>query len=407
LTNLYEKERTVSHDNAYASLSLFTRSLNLNWELTLDDSQLEVTSISLRDTNDVVISSGSGKGKNHRVGALAEAIEHYICFSRYREHEKVSIKKLLAQKEFSTNWIFSEIENSQMQETLEVEKFISLDTKNEVYVPVGLIDPEVAAEKLKSRISLDAYICKFASNNGAALGLTQWDSILHGLNEVIERHYESKLYQSIIGYRKNAPWYYYQGKNNSLSMDKKKEAESLGGRAMVIYTPTIAGTYVAFAFYCDARNYLISPIGAGSSMYKDLAAQRALDELVQSLVIIREGDDNLKKGDEFYHSFLSSNKGLKPLINFPLKNILKILTKNDHIEKLQEPLSTKEQSTLIIKELVSNGFTPLVKSYASSEVFLNHVFVPQFDMFFMIRRGVPVAPPEIYAENNLEYISHY
>jgi ribosomal protein S12 methylthiotransferase accessory factor len=398
LENLYEKERSKSLEDSLGCIQSFIKDIGLTWSFSFKDSLQEVTNACLYNSEDIVVASGSGKGKSHKIGCLAEAIEHYICCNRVRDSRNITISKLLDQREFQDSWLLSSLESDDIQETIEIENFISLESGEVVYVPVSLFDPEVAATRLGMMDNLDSRLCKFASNNGAAVGLSKWDSILHGLNEVIERHYESLFYQSLIGYNCETSWYYYQGKGHYQFTNKRKQAESTGGRVLVIYTPTFAGTYVAFAVFSDSDQYLVSPVGAGSSIYLELAVQRALDELIQSLVIINLGDENFKKEDSFSHSFLTSNYSLKPLINFPLDSILKIITKSNQVSSSKNKLSTKEQSNFIINKLKSSGYTPLIKAYSENKVFLYHVFVPQFDMFFMIRKGIPVAPSGEYKE---------
>ncbi len=402
IENIYQSERSVSINNTRKIIEAFLKKADFNVEWLISDEYLEVSFVNLFNREGVQLSSGSGKGFSHRIGAICEALEHYFNDRKSWTSKLVNIDELISQPYFKRDYYLQALGLEKSGEFLHSEVFLDLISKNRVSVPAGYVNPGIYSHMIKpSRI--EVAVSKFSTNNGASLGLTITDSLLHGFNEVVERHYESLLYQDIIGLITNIEWHKVSSVTLHEYMGKSRVVNERYGKFDCYYTTTKFETWVVFAISREQGSQVMAALGAGSSISFELALQRAIDELCQTSVLrellTEKDNENILQEDDAY-DILKSNIGLKCLITLEDKNMTSVVKGSAKDILCKEPKSfqnTESQLESITKSLFINGYNPLFQvSMDKNGVVLAQAFVPEFDKFFVIRKGSLVAPMHSY-----------
>ena len=403
--NIQNIERSLDVNKSEQILNSFLKSEGLTSDIIFSDSNLEVSYITLIDSNGNRMASGGGKGKHHHIGSVAEAIEHYLfgLGTKNSSYKKLAIKSIAEQSIFENDFYLHHIFNENKNDEIEYIKFNSFNNKQEWKIPASIVDPGIYEDGVQKSNS-ENQLRKFSTNNGCALGVTLNDSLLHGLNECIERHYESLLYQEILGLNTQIKWIVF---NDSLCTDikiKKEKIEKLFGKVIIIYCKTEATSFVAFSILIDAEDkYCFTSIGAGSSFYLRVAVQRAIDELAQSLKLktspISETTE-WKLEETIFNKMFESNNQLKHLKNISLANINSFVTNSDEDNYPFFEFTVEDQLNYLLKNLIQNSINPLYRVIKTNQkIVVTQVFVPEFDRFFVIRKGNLVVPNIYYKIN--------
>lgn len=161
-----------------------------------------VSYVELMDPSGNTVSSGSGKGKHHPLGGLAEAIEHYYTIVDSPQVERVKGKQVRCQKILAKCGIVQELKHYDDDEITVTNYYNWMDHSKICKVPHVLINPWFIRD-LDLLSPAEKYLARYSTNSGTALGLTTEDSILHGLSEEIERHYLSHFYLKEAGLESN------------------------------------------------------------------------------------------------------------------------------------------------------------------------------------------------------------
>ena len=402
----YDVERSFGVDEAEAALDAFLAAAGLTYREGFSDAGFEVTHGSLFSAADTDLASGGGKGARHQVGAKAEAIEHYVFWEhRSSALPEMAIEDILTQPGFRNDHYLRSLAAEEPGVLLRVLTFKGLD-KQLCMVPAAYVDPELFGSGGAPRHRAERYIGRFCSTTGGALGLSFADAALHGINEVVERHYEALLYQHMLGVCTRVQWYRCGTQALGAAAAKLARIEADHGPVKVLCAPTLAGSFVAFAFVTGLGPVRMAPIGAGSSYLYDAAVQRAVDELAQCVVLalaVGMRDGHWRDEDERSYQMLAESDSLRPLIDFSSPRIdgMTELPGSTLAEFARTAVAPEDQLQHIVATLEAAGCAPIFRiMHESGGLSLVQAFVPDFDKFFVIRRGNLVAPLWAYKLSN-------
>lgn len=402
MENLYQLERGRNPSETKSLLLKFIGNSGSTISETYLDDVRQVSCVDILGTEGEVLASGSGKGENHKIGAIAEALEHYFFWKRDRSDQTARPLGVIAEQiEFSEDYFLQEIFDEYKSADVGSEIFSRMDYKKDVLVPVGYVDPEISSIRSTLHDNAEDRIRRCSTNNGGALGTSLSESLLHGLNEAIERHYESILYQDLMGLKTQRRWHLYDYSRDRSLRNKLSKLKKNDKPPLLICTVTESGGYVAFCFYIGETEYSLAPIGAGSSLFAQLAAHRASDELAQTVAILGIGDESLSQEEQRASYVLSSKPRFRSLVQFSEVSVSSVLSRSNlkNNTGASEGLTPSKQINYIVENLVSSGFTPIYNILHQNEsVYVTQVYVPQFDKFFVVRKGNLIAPIWAYVE---------
>lgn len=126
-----------------------------------------------------------------RAGALAESLEHY--FLNTATPTTTSSDTLLSNIAPFDDWLLKSIPTNCAIPCFEFESLNSYDV---IQVPAILTAPSQKNADDISRTTA-SFLAKYATNSGMALGCTESEALLHGINEALERHILSLYYLSL------------------------------------------------------------------------------------------------------------------------------------------------------------------------------------------------------------------
>jgi ribosomal protein S12 methylthiotransferase accessory factor YcaO len=235
--------------------------------------------------------------------------------------------------------------------------------------------------------------CLYGSSNGIAAGLSPWDAILHAMNEVNERDAVGALLIDVMAQRRHGHSIEPSGHIRSLN---RVLVDEFGAVVHLRRLRSVWGHVVlAVGTERDTRGCVI--VGSGCSSDLAYAAQRALLELAQNLVVEGAGDPPDVDG---------ALPTLDRLDRFP--NLLRAA----RLEHLPEPVGTMsigqalEPTAAGVKAEVmqhSAGLRrrglpayarPLLTT-ARDRTLAPHVWqvvIPGFERFHLVRAGFPIEP---------------
>lgn len=329
-----------------------------------------------------LIAEGAGKGKSCEIGALAEAFEHYCLQNEILNETPIEAAKIAKQHALHSDGVIQSL--SCFNEHVEVVKFKSLFGEDEIAIPQLLVSP---------RDALPEGIChkiieRYATNSGTALGCSFEEAILHGLNEVIERHILSLLMLDSIGEGCEVKTHEISKKNiNCLlsCIDFKPH-----GSIRVYFVDDLLGSFFCLAVRDGEEDTFSLPqIGSGCSQSFLLAFSRAVFELVQAETLYGYEERCI---DEQAIRIISRSKRLEGL-----RKMRPISSKvTDYLPEPNGkfPNRPREQVNSALNSLKRSEFAPYyrVLNEMASSVFVVQVYVPGMERFNLIRSGKWVAP---------------
>ena len=286
-----ELERTINCERSTRRVRNFLQSAGFTPRVIWSDNELQTTVISLVDMGGQSVALGSGKGKHHSLGGHAEAIEHFTSTNfRSANRQRHALQDVARQIPFQKDFYIQKLFEDDPEALIRAELFHSLTDEGDYLIPAGYVDPYFFEQPsiVETLGETEETIAKLATANGTSMGLTLEDSVLHGLNECIERHYVSLFCQGILGYSTpSANWKAYDNNNHVSYLRKKNIINDRFGKSVTVFTQTDFGSYVALSVLLDKEDFAIKQIGEGSSLFLPLAIQRSIDELAEMLALRR------------------------------------------------------------------------------------------------------------------------
>lgn len=385
----YQLERTLSRAQSVAALERALAGLDIRHAFACSDDHMEASHATLSDANGNLVGAGSGKGENHRLGALAEALEHGLLEAEAKAAGRLPEAKaseVAAQPGFSMDFFLKRLTETK-DEAVRVQEFSSLaDARATTRVPLAYTNPFAGA----APDSAEAAIKRYSSNSGTSLGLNFYDAYLHGLNEAVERHFLSLLFLELLGFKSGVRW--------SLVTDTGTERKSgriarrFGGEVITVGCRTGFSVYFCASFLVGAPEgeFVLTPIGSGCSYYPELALSRSVDELAQCVSLY---------GHEEREEDLRSWQAAQELVK--LRAIMRVsgeallgIVSGPLALPWRRRLTTEEQSRLVTRRLTMVGYSPLYRTMTEPESGFHvvQVFVAGLERFNIIRNGTPVVP---------------
>ncbi|CAM3250186.1 hypothetical protein BZK31_27960 [Pseudomonas floridensis] len=372
-----------------------TSSLSLSASLAYENSSKTVAICVLSDNEGRRVSEGAGKGYHCDIGALAESIEHYALSYDWSRHlvesavKSVRLQPLLKMDGFVAN----------LPSDCSVINCVTLTDMQSgapVLLPAVLQMPHIPlTEKACAQAEL-SFLNKYSSNSGVAFGCSRPEALLHGLNEVVERHVLSKIFMSLCGQHERLMLAFVSTEILDDIFCKGSDFRSAVETMKILIVETIYGVYFSMAIpkRPDGR-YPICPIGSGCSVDPRVAVKRAASELLQATQLF---DESEKATDFRAYALMRKVPALQPLLQLDvLRNIdlpCKRLTPSVR-------MSVTDQMEHMIKKISSTGLRMLSRTVLAFEngCAVTQVYVPGLERFNLIRAGLPVVPQHLLHAN--------
>ncbi len=389
MLNFINNERTYSLEDA--------NKINESIKKTLQDKGINIrhyvrsdTDICYVEGNDKIY--GLGKGKAGHQVAFGECIEHLLYKEDVKSVKEVDIKIIQNQEFYNLDLIYQYAINLGFNDSKVGCLTFSDPQGNKQLIPVELINYHYF-KRSDTNCKYSTFLSKYATTSGSAFGHTEHDSLLHALNEMIERDTTSKFF-TLLYDNVNSEGYKFRIIDNSGIQSKfpllvEKLKCNFGIKTMeVVFCDTPFNVSWAFCVCRPSTNVkFVLPIwGAGCSYYPELAIYRAVTEAYQ--MMDNYMDENIKEQSKL-KVFSERYPKAKNISEFKLNENMNYQT----FPESKQILPVKEQVKTIKKHLESNNFYTLTKVIKPFEnAYLASVYSPMQDRFYNITKATPVLP---------------
>lgn len=340
-----------------------------------------------------------GGGKGHRpaarVGALYEALEHYLTGPKSYQSDSVVWR--------SAHELASELGTDEAVALLSenpdgrvpCRRYRSLADGSEISAPLFLSAPWYVEKTYQStRQELgDFYdyqlISRYALNSGCAIGASETEAMLHGINEIIER---DALSVFLVGsfFDSGAPITVFD--RTSLPGDLARmlsDAESLVGGEVHLFDITTNLGVPSVLAYGPPDDRGVVRRGSGTSLSYGHAVYRAISELIQGVLAISRISDYRPPAFDHMSSFPTLQRCAK-LELASLSERFRLVPFRD----VDTPADPGEHLSQLLDKLTGHGYIPYMTSISefSSGVSVVHMLIPGMERFMVVLLGHVVAP---------------
>ncbi len=412
-------EREVDLTLVQQNLRQIVDALGFSYELEINCPERFVAHGILKDLHGDYLSEGSGKGEAYEIGAIAEAIEHFCLEEEdskrlnqlrgLQSHKgppewkasradapvekplvlsnsiKMSSYEIAGQKFLSKDGIFKSLTRFP-EVSLDCLPFVKRSTNEAIFIPASFCSPFFSPEKWTPA---DIFLRKYSTNSGVAFGSSLNEALLHGLNEVLERHFLSQFFLFLA---LDEPFDFH-----TISLQKCPQAlEIVRGRGLpelqadLVYKATPGGLHFCAAIQRGVDRPL-ALIGSGVSASQEHAFKRALYELIQQNELY---NDEICAEDIMTGEFLDLSPQLHRL--------------KDCTVEISHPNSftvSKDEAWRPLEDLVNISLGELdrdqpllyrvLREFGSQGV-VAQVYIPGLERFNLIRcNGAMVAPQKV------------
>lgn len=378
------EERACQAARAVHTLTRWLRNQAL--DATLDThAEAPVATVVIRNAHDKPLATGSGKGEWAVAGAYFEALEHLLLTHHFIA-TRVDIQPLstwLASAQCHPDCLFRAVLEEYPDGLLQFAYYRSHFTTRSYWIPQVLCDPFSPEPLLESDAT--RFLRQYSSNSGWAAGSTFEEALLHGANELIERHYLGALYQQLIGYTANSGQFWQLQPPSDLVHRYQTHLPTPEGLT-VVGCKTRYGSHFCVCVLANPSQPMAWR-GAGVSYSEYHAIERALSELVQS---IENSDDQIRQSDQRTALWLRRYPKLLPLIDLaelsqlPCRDRRALaptpMTFEQHYTKLERALTLADQDLLVHTAFHDEG------------LWLVSTFMPGLERFNIIDKGIWVVP---------------
>jgi len=362
-------------------------SLNLTATVLYANHSESVATCLLHTHDGEIASEGAGKGQHCLIGALAESVEHYVMQQGYTHAVASSTSEIRNQPALALDGIIGSLPGRPRE--IDCAVMNCIQTGEEVKVPLALLQPdESVAANLRKDTEL-SFLTRYSTNSGAAFGCSKNEALLHGLNEVIERHILSKLFMSVCGQHDGLALNTLTASTLDDIFSELPSFTPLAKEMKIFYCESIFGTFFSIAIPKRPKGrHPICPVGSGCSIDLITAIQRSTTELAQALELF---DETEKAMDEKAYDLLDPCPKLRPLIK--LDTLRNKIVDNSRLPPTTT-LTVEQQVHTLTQRLSQVGFRPLFRRLAqlADGCMVTQVYIPGFERFNLIRSGSPVVP---------------
>lgn len=377
---------------AQSKIEKIIRSLDLEAITRYTDNHKLVAVAELFDKSNAAVEAGAGKGPNSLVGALAESVEHYCALqlspaeSSIQQCAFISNQHAASHDGFLTNLRFK-------NEAIDCFKLTTLDRTEDLFIPSVLLRPKLHDQPRSEAGEAHLFLSRYSSNSGSAFGCTQAEALLHGANELIERHVLSKLFLAICSLGPSITLYRPSSALLARSLQNAPHALGLAEKLQIIVVCSSMNSYFSIALpKSGPGDFHLSPIGSGNSLDIQIAIQRAVTEQIQASALY---DAPQEKIDRKTFAFLANSKSLRHLIDFEPIRALKL-------PPIDEPPAHLTPSVPLQLKTLNNNITDsgrklyyrVITDFPGNGIVCQS-YIPGLERFNIIRNGCLVAPQTI------------
>jgi len=354
------------------------------------------------DDGYVCIASGKGFGEQGRASLLFEGIEHFQLAAAARvareagQGRVLTPPELLAQPALRGEMHLNRLASDYPTAAIGCLPYESLDGADTVWFPAIWKNPSFEFSGLEGDDpdTYRAYL-RYGSNNGSASGISASEAVLHGLLEQIERDAISMaLIDWFIGEEPARPRIIDLA---TLPRDLRVIAtcieEKLGAPPLLCDLTTDIGVPVLMALPSGPDR--IALYGGGASLSVEYAAERALGELLQSLLIAEWKELAPSRVDRL--SVFEPWPRLRRMYQLDLDVLPSSATVTDFRALAGAPidLGIDDQVDAVVAALGRAGFRVFHRTWSepTAEVSVKSVLVPGLESFScFVMAGAPALP---------------
>jgi len=285
-----------------------------------------------------------------------------------------------------------------VEESIESFKLITSDKTKELFVPCILLRPSMDRNSWSETSANVQFLSRYASNSGIAFGCTKSEALLHGTNEVIERHILSRFFLAICNIGPALKLYAPSKALLAQSLQHDADAIALANKLQIIIIKNVMNVYFSVAIPKSGPGDMhLSAIGSGCSLDICIAIQRAVTEQFQVNALYDDTQDEI---DRKTLDFLTNSNTLKNLIDFePVKNLkLSLLDPPPPTVEKSAPLQLEE----LEKHVSRTGGTiyhRVVANYSNNGI-VCQTYIPALERFNLIRNGCLVVPQQVLLQTH-------
>jgi len=382
-------ERETDPAIALKKIQRIIDSLHLKAVTQHIDCNALVATAKLFDKNQNLIESGAGKGPDSLIGALAESIEHLSMFQFNTDDSSVqSCGFIASQKAAENDGLFTSLPNS--LELIKSFKLTTPDQNKELFVPKILLCPRMEGASLSGENTGMYFLSRYSSNSGTAFGCTKPEALLHGINEVIERHILSCFFMAVCSIGPSIKLYTPSKPLLAKALQNNDYALALADKLQIIVIKDVMSVFFSVALpKSGPGHHHLSPIGSGCSLDICTAIRRAVTEQFQVSELYDDAQESI---DRTTLSFLASLEKLKPLIDFEAVSTLRLPILDSPLVDFEKSVPAQLES--LENSLLRTGKAPYYRTVArySDDGIVCQSYIPGLERFNLIRNGCHVAP---------------
>ncbi|MBC3952710.1 YcaO-like family protein [Pseudomonas folii] len=388
-------ERDFSAISSEEKVLQAASSLGFSFSTEFKNASKTVAVSKLIDNAGVTVSEGAGKGIYCKIGAQAESLEHFALDGNlFTGLVSSAIDDIRNQPSLSMDGLLTNLPKSRT--AIDCVEMHDILTGGKVRVPAVIQLPcKELGDKIEAHPEL-SYLNRYSSNSGLAFGCSENEAILHGLNEVVERHALSKVLMSLCGQHEKLLLKSPSAEILDELFFGQDSLRALVDGMKVLLTHTIYGVYFCMAIpkRPDGR-YPVCLIGSGCSVDAGVAIERASTELLQALELF---DESERDNDLKAYSLMQRSFKLQPLID------LEVLRNNEYICRRLDPPRKKtvaHQLEYIIEQISATGLRILRRTLLEFDngCVVTQVYIPGVERFNLVRAGIPVVPQHLLHAN--------
>ncbi|MFW9268085.1 YcaO-like family protein [Pseudomonas sp. NR3] len=386
-----ERELTLTQSARQIEAEL--RALGLESSLRTLGSWIVSVQAEVGDSRRKAMGCGKGHAEQARVGALYEALEHYLSDpALVMDLDVLPLRDLIAALSGKEDLL--ETLREQPDCRIACRTYRAINDGTSFHYPIALSMPRYANDPLPTDTTDYRSLRRYSSSSGTAIGATHDEAVLHGLNECLERDAVSIFLLDHFYYRNATALRIVHPLPTDEALGRLwAEAQAEIGAQIVlldISTQFAATSCLAVAKTCGGPPNVF---GSGTSLDPHHAASRALAELVQLHLNASEAPFRQHLTNAERH--LAGFARLQRCMRFDSSHLLD--TRPQTVVTLPKALEArplKAQIQQLAGDLEQHGYTAGCSTIYRSEAgtTLASVVVPGLERFYIVSSGNVVVP---------------
>ncbi|GII96783.1 hypothetical protein Ssi02_70140 [Sinosporangium siamense] len=350
------------------------------------------------DVSPVAFGMGKGRPEEARVGALFEAVEHYLTGPAWFDSTAVELAGPagLAAGPFHED-ACAPLLAGMPGRRMACLRYRPLGGQGAVLVPLFLSAPwyvEAGAARLRDLTGDDcdySHLVRYSCNSGSAVGVAASEALLHALNEVIERDALSLfLVRAFLSDGRFRPRLIDAGTLPYSTAQAYATAEDVTGSPVQLLDITSDVGVPTMMAYTPPTSRHPHRRGTGTSLSPAYAAWRALTELIQ----VTLGESLSQSGPRGDLAGLAAHPALHACGRFDLTGLLgeaRVVAFPQTAEAGEPP---EGQVRRVVTMLAARGYTGYRRTARALAcgVTAVHVIVPGLERFMLVTDGNLVIP---------------